>query len=144
MTYYNYRRLTALAFFVLLICGSERVWAQQSKHCSIISVLLNDSEACAIFKFDRVKEVPIRFIDVRKILATCNLGSIYNRNVEIVSDTTLKKEISVSNIIIYGVERKGNRYIMEIAQKFTGAYGTIEFKRRQKKFYISKRAVGYF
>ncbi len=91
-----------------------------------------------------IKKFQLFFIDLKKNFAGCTIDKFYNRNVDIVIDSSLLNVNNPSNIIIVNLKKVSNNYDMEIHQKYTGAYGHVEFKRKRGAYIISKFLIGYF
>lgn len=123
------------------LCDAQTRNTQSENNCNILIALLGDREACNTFKFDKRKDTPIVFIDMKNKFNNCIISDFYEREIEISKDTLDNR---VENIKIYNLVKYRNNYELEVHQKFTGAYGKILFKERKGKFYITKFLVGYF
>ncbi len=138
----NYLRVKVLVF--LFVVFFKTLSAQNNIDCRIVPVLLNYDKARQTFKFDKFKESPIVFIDNNHKLNGCSFDKFYGRNVSIMTDTTYLNKSDPSIIVIYNVTKNHGKYQIEIRQRYTGAYGYIEFKRTKDTFIVSKFSVGYF
>jgi hypothetical protein len=110
----------------------------------MLIAILKYEKARQTFKFDTHKGVPILFIDINKSFNSCKFDIFYNRKVEITTDSSFLNQSNPSNIVVFGLKVSGKRYKIEIQQKYTGAYGFIEFRKKGQRFTITNFSVGYF
>jgi hypothetical protein len=132
--------------YILLYASltSVSVYAQDTTGCSILAALLKHDEARQTFKFDKHKDLPIVFIDIKGLFNNCTLAPAYERIVKVNNDTLSINNRTPSNLIIYNLKRNKNIYDLEIQQKYTGAYGHILFKKRRGDWKVTRFAIGYF
>jgi hypothetical protein len=139
--FFPVRRAILLALSIILLKTSN---AQEPAGCLILKTILKDDLSRRTFKLDRHKDLPITFIDKKGIIGECVTGKIFERDVNIIYDSSYKRPPHSWNIIIYGLEKRHNRFKMTMEQTATGATGYIEFRRSRDKMVVTKFAIGYF
>jgi hypothetical protein len=131
-----------LLIILLLSCCS--MYGQDKIYCKLLNTLLKSRDAKATFKLDRGQNRSIFIIDAKGYFNGCVIDSIYGKSVNVLKDTSGIDDAKKRNIVIYKVIKIKNKYRIEIHQKYTGAYGFVEFKNTKGKVILSKFSIGYF
>jgi hypothetical protein len=142
MILHSFLKCGTLLLFVIVFINSA--YAQHAENCQVLSAILNDDMSRRTFKFDKNKELPIVFIDIKGLFKGCEFSKAYDRNVKIIEDTTHMHEDNASYIVLFNLKKERKKCKLEIYQKHTGAYGHIEFRKKKQDYILSKFDVGYF
>jgi hypothetical protein len=129
---------------LILLVPSCYLYSQNSVNCKILNGLLRSSDFRATFKIDKNQNQSIVVNDIRDYFGSCLIDSIYGKDVKILKDTSGIGDAKSRNIIIYKLTKIEGKYKVEVHQKYTGAYGFVEFKNAKNKVILLKFSVGYF
>ena len=133
-----------LFFFFIANTSFYCSFSQNSNRCDLLESILKSDKARKVFLFDKHKDFPIRFIDVKLLLPECNIASYYDRKVTVVHDSLYKTTENYSDYLITNIVKTKKGFEVSIFFKVTNALFTAELKRKQHKFIVSKFSGGYF
>jgi len=126
---------------VLLFISCNSSWSQKSP-CILLQIIVNDDYCKRTFQLDSHSGA-IVFVDKTKNFDSCSLDSVYKRKVYLTHDSSLEKE-NMSNIYIEKFEIKDSIYKIYLFQRLSQGTGYLEIKKKDGKYFIIKRAIGYF
>ena len=140
-----HRDMIKASFVFIFFCFHfDLLNAQQNDKCEILTGLLRNEEVRKVFHLDMHKSMPINFIDTKQIFNSCEIDSVYGREVKVLHDSSYINVINNSNIIVNSLAKKGRKYKIELYHKIMEAYGYIELTKKGRHYIVSKVLMGNF
>lgn len=133
--------------FIILFFFFAKYFSVQSQNnyeCELIKVLLSNKEVKRCFYIDFTKDKEIVFVDNKLFFQNCTFGKMYNKDLRIVSDSSVMEARFYNGILISNIVKKDDNLIIYLYQKSTGAAGNVKIKIRRKKYSVVDVRIGNY
>ncbi|ACU64499.1 hypothetical protein [Chitinophaga pinensis] len=137
--------------FIICLIGMSLTSSSQHKvarcnpckdRCEVLYKILTDTSITKHFRFHENLNDPIRVIDTKKFWDACDL-KVNGRPVQIVHDSSLLKNMGVSDYQITGVQReKKDEYYIYFYYKMTHGHGFVILKSKRGKLFSTNSGLG--